>query len=260
MAEMNRDLVRLSDSDFDVAKGEIDPRGWKVFSTDGREIGEVDELIGDTATRKVRYLDCDLDEKELGLERERHALIPVGYVRLDDSNNRVVLEGISAGEVVRMPATVSDLTPEHEARFRGAERRPEDVEGNEFRLTRSEEELEIGKREVVTGDVVLSKHIETEHVSRPVSRMHEEVDIERRPAEGMRAGEAEFEEEEIRIPLREEELEVRKRPEVKEELVVKKRPVVEQEEVDAELRRERIDVERHGDVEEEDRFDRGQGR
>lgn len=257
MAETNRDLVRLSDSDFDVAKGEIDPRGWKVISADGREIGEVEELIGDTSTQKVRYLECDLDEKELGLAEDRNALIPVGFVRLDESERRVFLEGVTAGEVVQMPATISDLATEHETEFRGSEREAE----GELRITRSEEELDVTKREVETGDVVLSKHVETERVSRPVSRVHEEVDIERRPVEGgMRAGESEFEEEQIRIPLREEEIEVSKHPEVKEELIVRKRPVVEEEEVEAELRRERIDIERHGEVEEKERPDRDDGR
>jgi len=257
MAEMNRDLVRLSDSDFDVAEGDIDPRGWKVISADGREIGEVEELIGDTNTRKVRYLECDLNEQELGLAEDRNALIPVGYVRLDESAKRVLLEGVTAGEVVQMPATISDLATRSETEFRATEREAE----NEFRITRSEEELDVSKRDVVTGDVVLSKHVETERVSRPVSRVHEEVDIERRPVEGgMRAGEAEFEEQEIRIPLREEEIEVSKHPEVKEELIVRKRPVVEQEEVEADLRRERIDVERHGEVEEKERPDRDDGR
>lgn len=258
MGEIERDLVRLSESDFDVAEGDIDPRGWKVISADGREVGEIEELIGDTNTRKVRYLECDLDEDELGLDRERNALIPVGFARLEESEKKVFLEGISADEVIGMPATISDLGVEGEPRYEAATER--EVEG-EFRMTRSEEELEVGKRKVETGDVVLSKHVESEHVSRPVTRMHEEVEIERRPVEGgMRAGEAEFEEEEIRIPLREEELEVRKRPEVKEELVVKKRPVVEEEEIEADLRRERIDVEEHGEVEEKERLDRDDGR
>jgi uncharacterized protein (TIGR02271 family) len=252
MAEHRHDLVRLSDSDFDVARGDIDPRGWDVYASDGRKIGEVDELIGDTSTRKVRYLECDLDKKEMGLAESRHALIPVGHVRLDQSQKRVNLEGVSSGEVVSLPASVSDIGREHEARFG---RTATEAEG-EARLKRSEEELDITKRDGVTGDVELTKRVETEHVTRPVSRMHEEVEVERRPAErGMRAGEAEFRDEEIRIPVREEEIEVRKHPEVKEEVVVRTRPVVEEEEVEADLRRERIDVEKHGSAEERNRLE-----
>lgn len=262
MAERNDNLVRLSESDFDVAEGEADPRGWEVFASDGRKVGEVDELIGDTSTRKVRYLECELDRSELGLSESRHAIIPVGYARLDESGRRVNLEGLSSNEVIGLPATVSDVVREGEGRFearrpgeREGEIEDERLEGREARLTRSEEELDVTKRDVETGEVVLSKRVESEHVTRPVTRTHEEVEMERRPAEGMRADEAEFSEEEIHIPIHEEEIEVRKRPEVKEEVVVRKRTVAEEEEVDADLRRERIDVEKHGDVRERDRLD-----
>jgi uncharacterized protein (TIGR02271 family) len=249
MAESSRNLVRLRDSGFNVAEGEADPRGWKVFSSDGRKVGEVEELIGDTSTRRVRFLDLDLDEKELGLEGDRHALIPVGYARLDEDERKVMLEGLSSAEIVRMPATVTDITPEHERRFEAAW--PE----REVRVTRSEEELEIDKREVERGDLDISKHVETEHVTRPVSRTHDEVEIVRRPAERMRAGEAEFREETHHIPLHEEEIEVRKRPEVREELIVRTHPVTEEEDIEADLRKERIDIEEHGRV---DKFDRGE--
>ena len=49
---------------------------------------------------------------------------------------------------------------------------------------------------------------------------------------------------EIRIPVVEEELVVEKRPVVKEELVIKKSEVTRQQKVEADLRRERVDVER----------------
>ncbi len=53
-------------------------------------------------------------------------------------------------------------------------------------------------------------------------------------------------EDEIRIPIVEEELVVQKRAVVREVLVIKKRVVTETREVEAELRKERIEVE--GDV------------
>jgi uncharacterized protein (TIGR02271 family) len=260
MADSNRNLIPLSQSDFDVAEGDVDPRGWDVYSSDGRKVGEVEELIGDTSSRKVRFLDCDLDEKELGLKDDRHALIPVTSVRLDQGKKQVFLQNLSSTEVLALPATVSDITPEHGQRFETA------WAEREARLTRSEEELEVTKREIETGDVELTKRVETEHVTRPVTRTHEEVEVERRPAHGMQAGEAEFREEKLRVPIHDEEIEVRKRPEVKEEVIVKTHPVTEEEDVEADLRKERIDVEKHGNVEERSRtdergrLDRGQGR
>jgi uncharacterized protein (TIGR02271 family) len=243
MAEPRHNLVPLSTSGYEVAAGEPDPRGWDVISSDGRKIGEVTELIGDTTTRKVRFFDCDLDEGTLGLEAHRHAIIPVGSTRLNEDKEQVFLPNVSSAEIVSMPATISDITAEHAARYEGMW--PE----REVSLTRAEEELEIGKRQVESGEVDVHKHVETQHVSRPVTRTHEEVEIERRPADRLHAGEAEFRDEEVRVPVREEQIEVRKHPEVKEELIVRTHPVTEEEQVEADLRREDVEVEERGHVE-----------
>lgn len=85
--------------ELQVATGEPDPRGWEVVAEDGRRVGEVDELIVDTAAMKVRYLDCDLDERALGLHEDRHVLIPVGYAELVPGTRRVRVSGISAADV-----------------------------------------------------------------------------------------------------------------------------------------------------------------
>jgi len=66
----------------------------------------------------------------------------------------------------------------------------------------------------------------------------------------VRDGRGEIGEEEVRIPVSEEELVVEKRPRVKEELVVRKRPVEETQEIEADLRREEIDIETRGRVRE----------
>jgi uncharacterized protein (TIGR02271 family) len=112
------------------------------------------------------------------------------------------------------------------------------------RLTRTEEELRIGKREVTRGEVRIGKHVETEHVSEPVTRRREEVVIERRPVGSDTPGDvATIGEAEVRIPLMEEELVVDKRAVVKEELVVGKRVVEERDVVEAEIRKEQFDIE-----------------
>ncbi len=123
-------------------------------------------------------------------------------------------------------------------------------DADETRLTRAEEELEIGKRRVQAGEVNVHKHVETEHVTRPVTTRREEVTIERRPISADRAsghGSTATEigdDSEIRIPITEEELVVEKRAVVKEELVIKKHMVTEDETVEADLRKERIDIDR----------------
>jgi uncharacterized protein (TIGR02271 family) len=76
-----------------------------------------------------------------------------------------------------------------------------------------------------------------------VTRVREEVEVERRPVErAAGAADVDIREDEVRVPIMEEEVIVEKRPVVKEEIVVKKRAVEETEEVEAELKKERIDV------------------
>ena len=62
-------------------------------------------MIVDTTALKVRYLDCTVDEEALGLDREgRHILVPVGYVGLDEANEKVVLDAVSSTDVRNLPA------------------------------------------------------------------------------------------------------------------------------------------------------------
>lgn len=285
---MEDNLKRLGEfGEYEVADGEPDPRGWRVLSSEGERIGDIDDLIVDTSALKVRYLDCDLDESGLNLsgsDRDRHVLIPVGFASLNRAD-REVRVGVNRDDVLNLPeyrggpltaalasqvqAGFSGREPLRETRdvgretreslaLRSRERRPEELREGEQRMTRSEEELAVGKRMVDAGEVDIHKHVETEHVHQPVTRRREEVDVERRPVSGVEAGRI-TDEEEIRVPLREEEIIVEKRPVVKEEVVVRRRGVDEQVDVDAEVRKERIDVERHGQpregiVEETERF------
>ena len=43
-------------TDFRVAKGSADPRGWKVFGGDGVKLGKVTALIVDQEHMGVRFL------------------------------------------------------------------------------------------------------------------------------------------------------------------------------------------------------------
>ena len=90
----------------------------------------------------------------------------------------------------------------------------------------------------------MRKTVETEHVRQPVTRMREEVTVERHAVGGggQQSRDTEIGEDEIRIPVVEEEVVVEKRPVVKEEIVVKKHAVSDERTVEADVRRERIDV------------------
>ena len=113
--------------------------------------------------------------------------------------------------------------------------------GRERRLTLSEEQLAVGKRQVQAGEAAVRKTVETEHVRQSVPVQREEVVVERRPISGDRASDVDIREDEVRIPLMAEEVVVEKRAVPTEEIVIQKRVVTEEREVEADLRRERVD-------------------
>jgi uncharacterized protein (TIGR02271 family) len=119
--------------------------------------------------------------------------------------------------------------------------------GDEQRITRAEEELVVSKRPVKAGEVGLKKTIETEHVSKSVPLRHDEVDVERHPISadsGPR--DVKIGEQTVSIPLTAEEPVVNKRAVAKEEVVVKKHAVEETRNVEADLRKERVDINKTG--------------
>ena len=117
------------------------------------------------------------------------------------------------------------------------------AEGEE-RLTLSEEELAVGKRQVEKGETSVRKTVETQHVSQQVPVTSERVVVERRPSEGgMRAASpSDIREESIRVPVREEEVVAEKRAVAKEEVVIRKEAETRTENVEADLKRERLEV------------------
>jgi uncharacterized protein (TIGR02271 family) len=301
---MNDDLDRVVPldqlDDYKVAEGDPDVRGWEVVASDGRKIGEVDQLLVDTAAMKVRYLDVDVDNDLVAGATDasdRHVLIPIGYARLDEASDRVIVDQLASSDVVGLPEyTHGPITRDFETsvrsrfdagytatgttaaagaaglastgaadttrdtdsdfyshdlyddnRFYGARR---GMEGDEARMTLSEEELEIRRQRMSAGEVDIHKRVETEHVSTPVTTMREEAVVERRPISDatLQAGTARIEGDEIHVPLMEEEVVVEKRVVPKEELVVKKHMVQETETVEADLRKERVDVDRSGEA------------
>jgi sporulation protein YlmC with PRC-barrel domain len=90
--------------DYKVAEGDPDVRGWEVLASDGRKIGEVDELLVDTNAMKVRYLDVDVEDGVIGDGMDRHVLIPIGYARLEQERDRVMVDGLASSDLHSLPA------------------------------------------------------------------------------------------------------------------------------------------------------------
>jgi uncharacterized protein (TIGR02271 family) len=265
-------------NDFKVAEGDPDVRGWDVISAEGRKVGEVENLLVDTAAMKVRYLEVEIDDDVLDTDEERRILIPIGYARLDQDDDQIFVDALSQQKLREIPEYRSEaLTREYETqlhgyyddtfsdrssgedfyahgsydadRFYGSRGQGESSRTRgEQRVTRSEEELAIGKREREAGAVEVDKSVETRHVSQQVPTKHEEVIVERRPATPGMSATPRIGEDEIRIPVTEEELVVEKRTVPKEEIVVRKQEHTDTERVEADLRREKVDIRREGDV------------
>lgn len=111
-----------------------------------------------------------------------------------------------------------------------------------------EEELDVSKHRVQTGEVTLHKDIveETQTVDVPVT--HEEVVVERRAVSATPSDEPVGEEETITIPVSEERVDVDKRTIVTGEVSLQKRAVEETEHVTETVRKERADVDVDGDA------------
>ena len=96
-------LRELSGSDFVIAKGESDIRGWDVRDASGRKFGSVLDLIFDIRTGKVRYIVLGiLDTKELDLEK-RTVLVPIGLAELDPTDNDVLLPTVNPFQLRALP-------------------------------------------------------------------------------------------------------------------------------------------------------------
>jgi uncharacterized protein (TIGR02271 family) len=126
--------------------------------------------------------------------------------------------------------------------------RPEDRDRDlgpdqERTIPLSEERLNVGKRQVESGGARLRKVVRTETVNQPVELQHEEIEVERVPAQG-RSGDADFREEEIFIPLRKEVPDVSKEAGLREEVRVSKRKESDREQISEKLRKEDVEIDK----------------
>jgi sporulation protein YlmC with PRC-barrel domain len=97
-------LVHLKDvKDFEFPKEQPDPRGWEVRTADGTKLGKVDDLLFDTAARRVRYLEVAVDKDVAKQAGRDYALLPVGTARLDDEHDDVIVN-LSVADLGGVPA------------------------------------------------------------------------------------------------------------------------------------------------------------
>jgi uncharacterized protein (TIGR02271 family) len=111
----------------------------------------------------------------------------------------------------------------------------------ETRIPVIEERMQVSKR-VAMDEATITKEPTTETKTVEVPVTHEEMTVERRPADRSTSERPSSTKTEVKVPLSKEEVQVTKEPYVKEEVVVKKEPVTETETVSDTVTSERVDV------------------
>jgi uncharacterized protein (TIGR02271 family) len=190
------------------------------------------------------------DDKEITPEFENEVYSYYGLENTNGTDGHGTYysdESTEAGTVgpgMTMGDTESGEFREHAAYDEGVHQsRGDDLEDeDELRVQRTEEELAAGTREREAGQLKVRKRVRTDREHIEVPTRHEEVSVERVPVEG-EASEAEIGDDEVVVPLTEEEVVVGKRPVVKEEVRVRKDVVEDTETVEEDVRREEIEVE-----------------
>jgi len=240
---------------------------YGIFDRYGERIGPLNDLFVD-----------EKDEPEyvgVGtvLSENRSVLVPAEVITVDDLQRRMVVS--HPRRVVETAPSLGyaeEVTPEFERRVRvhygleTAERagygryysdpvEPVDArdvdpapylperEEEDVRVRRSEEELRVETREREAGTMRVRKRVRTERERLTVPKKRVEVTVERVPVEGEEAAtEPQIGEEEIVVPVVEEEIVVEKRPVVKEEIRIRKQVVEEVEVVEEDVRREEVEI------------------
>jgi uncharacterized protein (TIGR02271 family) len=130
---------------------------------------------------------------------------------------------------------------EHAPSEEGVGEREDDLnDADELRVQRSEEELRAGTREREAGRLNVRKRVRTDREQVRVPTRREEVSVDRVPVNEEGTG-AEIEEDEVSVPVVEEEAVVGKQAVVKEEVRVRKDMVKDEEVVEEDVRKEEVD-------------------
>src|SRR3712207_6549898 len=219
----------------------VEMRGTAVYASDGDQIGKVEEIFLDDQSGQPEWI--GLGTGFLGTKR---VLVPVQTAETRDDG---VFVPYTKDHVKGAPDIDSDhIEPETESSLYeyyslGGGRMTADVqETDTASVTRSEEELQVGKREEEIGRVRLRKYVETEPVQMDVALRRETAQVRTEQIDQPATG-AEFGEETIEVPLHGEEAVVAKRAVARERVSVDTAVETEQQTVSDEVRKERIEVE-----------------
>jgi uncharacterized protein (TIGR02271 family) len=240
--------------------------GYIVYDRHYEKIGNVDDLFVDESDQP-QYLGV-----KMGFLGTRSTLIPFEMARVNDARQTIKVAadketlkngptfdedreitpefekevysyyGLKRASTTQESGTYGAYYAEQSTQTTGMANPTEVSDEDEVRVQRTEEELRVGTREREAGSIRVRKRVRTDHERIEVPTRHEEISVERVPVEG-EASEAEIGEDEVVIPVTEEEVVVHKRPVLKEEVRIRKDVVEETEVVEEDVRREEVEVE-----------------
>ncbi len=236
-------------------------QGETVYSSEGEKIGTVEEVFYDEQTNAPEWI--GIGTGFLGTKR---VLVPIEGAALGDDGITVpyAKEQVKDSPDVDGDEIGQDTEGELYAHYglayserrsetglpeggrgraidQGLSREDDHDRGDTPSVVRSEEELEVGTRQVESGSVRLRKWVETEDANLDVKLKRETAKVTRQPMDEVVSG-AEIGEEEIEMPLHREEAVVQKQVVGKERITLEKDTETETETVSDEVRKERVDV------------------
>lgn len=212
----NRELYTLDSLDkYELEHSDQDLRGKTLYTTDGKELGRVDDMLVNTDRERVAAL---------RLEDDR--VIDIDHVDIRDGKPVLLVPT----ERIPRPGRDFDrdnITSEH--------------------IPIIEERLEVGKRPIETGKVRIRTRVEETPVSKTVEVRDENIDVERRNVNeriGDKEANAMFKDRDVELTERSEKLVAGKEARVTEELVVSKETGSHKETVQDTVRHTEVDVDR----------------
>ncbi len=220
-------------------------RGAPVYDADGDKIGAVEEIFYDVQTREPKWVGIGT-----GFFGTKRVLVPLGSAQLSRDGLRVPYAKDHVKDAPDIDHDeISEQTEQELYAYyqlaghptgKGKSRRSGKQE-----VTRSEEELKVGKRTVEAGGVRLRKWVESEDVDVDVELRRETARVTREPIN--EPVDADLSQEEIEVPLRAEEAVTQKQVVAKERVGVEKDVQTDTKTVTDEVRKERVEVDGDAD-------------
>jgi uncharacterized protein (TIGR02271 family) len=246
-----------------------DWRGRDIIDADGDKVGTLEELFRDEDTQEPEWAVV-----RTGMFGTKLSFVPIQGAEPRGEDVQVLFSKAQIKDAPRIDDSDGQLSQDEEARLyehyglNYSEHRSDsglpagngadggqvghDTSGptTDEAMTRSEEELKVGKAERERGRARLRKYVVTEQVTQTVPVKREEVRLEREPITDGNVDQAlegpEISEEEHEVVLHEEEPVVEKRTVPKERVRMEKESVTGEAQVSEDVRKEQIEAD--GDI------------